>query len=77
MAFIAEGQMEVSFKIINSESSSPIEEAHIFVSNTSLGTISDSNGKATLNLPKGVNEDIVITHVNFNTKVFHLSLIHI
>jgi hypothetical protein len=61
------GQLGISGRIVDLESSKPLEKASVFINNTTIGTTSSSEGKFSLNnLPSGRYE-LVISMVGYET----------
>jgi hypothetical protein len=63
-------QIELSFTLIDQESGKPIIGAHLFINDASNGTISDEAGKCQLTVPYHETQDLIITHIAYETLVF-------
>ncbi|MGN6195617.1 MAG: carboxypeptidase-like regulatory domain-containing protein [Ginsengibacter sp.] len=53
--------------VVNADDNSPLASASIFINNTSVGTLSDANGKFTLNGITQTNFELVISYTGFST----------
>ena len=53
--------------VINAESKLPMQGASVFAENTTLGTVTDQDGKFVLALPNG-GYDLIVSYAGFNTK---------
>jgi len=53
--------------VINAESKLPMQGASVFAENTTLGTVTDQDGKFVLALPNG-GYDLIVSFAGFNTK---------
>lgn len=54
--------------IIDSTTNEVISDAFVFISNSSISTVSDDAGKFTIDRTALPNSDIVITHISYDTK---------
>jgi hypothetical protein len=54
-------------KVINAETKLPMQGASVFAENTTLGTVTDQDGKFMLALPNG-GYDLIVSYAGFNTK---------
>lgn len=54
-------------KVINAETKLPMQGASVFAENTTLGTVTDQDGKFVLALPNG-GYDLIVSYAGFNTK---------
>jgi hypothetical protein len=60
--------------VLNKNSNLPIEYAHISIKGTTIGTISNLEGKFALQVPiQHSNDTLLISHLNFRTQSFKLS----
>lgn len=67
-AFFINAQKSISGKIIESNSQIPIHEANISLSDTSIGTISNSEGDFVLYVPENFEKgELVISHLGYET----------
>jgi hypothetical protein len=70
----SKGQLTVSGSVIDKQSGRPLENASVFVNNTTVGTISSSQGKFTLyNLQPG-QYDLVVSMVGYETALQSLNV---
>jgi hypothetical protein len=53
--------------VINAETKLPMQGASVFAENTTLGTVTDQDGKFVLALPNG-GYDLIVSYAGFNTK---------
>ena len=70
---LAQSQIRLSGRIVNSRTAEPISGANIFINNTTIGTASDSTGFFTITgLP---NEPMiaVVSHVSFTNVVLKIN----
>lgn len=61
--------VNLNFTLTDKETMAPVSDAHIFISNASFGTTSEENGQVNLSIPKGLKEDLIISHLSYNTEV--------
>ena len=47
----------------------PISNAHVFLVNTTYGTTADELGQVRLNFPETMQEDLLITHISYDTRL--------
>ncbi len=57
--------VELQFHLIDGESKVPISDAHIFINDSSLGTISDINGYGELTVSGQETQELIITHLSY------------
>lgn len=55
--------------LYDQETQAPVSNAHLFLVNTTFGTISNIQGEAQLAIPNNIKEDILITHVAYETRL--------
>lgn len=60
---------KVQFRLMDEVTNSPIENVHVFFSNTTIGTISDVEGNVQLSIPPGLEEPLIISHIAYDSKV--------
>ena len=51
--------------ILDDSSNEPVEYVHVFISNTTYGTISDVDGRVILEIPDELKEDMIISHLSY------------
>lgn len=56
------------FTICDKESKAPIENVHVFIPGTTYGTTSDNNGVAKLDYVGISNEDLLFSHISYDSK---------
>lgn len=61
------GQLSISGRIVDFQSSKPLEKASVFVNNTTIGTTSSSEGKFSLNNVRSGQCDLVISMIGYET----------
>lgn len=62
-------QIELKNKIIDFQKDEPVESASIYISNTTIGTISNSDGNFVLQVPQEhVNDTLVISSIGYATE---------
>jgi hypothetical protein len=57
--------VELQFHLIDGESKVPISDAHIFINDSSQGTISDFNGYCELTVSGQETQELIITHISY------------
>jgi hypothetical protein len=60
LSFGAASQIEITNKILDFSMLAPIESASIYVKNTTIGTVSNSDGKFILQVPQEFAKDTLI-----------------
>jgi len=61
---------ELNLYLFDEETSQAIENAHSFLINTTFGDVSDKNGKINIRIPQDMSEELLISHVSYNHKIF-------
>ncbi|MEM8528752.1 MAG: DUF3179 domain-containing (seleno)protein [Bacteroidota bacterium] len=56
--------------LFDEAASQAIENAHVFLTNTTFGDVSDENGAIRMQIPSDMSEDLLISHVSYNLRVF-------
>jgi len=59
----------LQWQVFDQETQQPIPNAHLFLVNTTFGTVSNDRGIAKLTLPNTLLEDLLITHVAYETRL--------
>ncbi len=68
--FSGTAQTEVKNKIIDFTTLMPIESASIYVQNTTIGTVSNSDGKFVLQVPQEFTKDtLIISDIQYQNKI--------
>jgi hypothetical protein len=68
IGFIGNSQTEVKNKIIDFATLMPIESASIYVKNTTIGTVSNSDGKFALQVPiEFANDTLIISSIGYKS----------
>ena len=62
-------QVELQFHLIDGATEKSISDAHIFINNSSLGTTSDINGYFELKVSAQETQELIITHLLFETLI--------
>ncbi len=57
--------VQLQFHLIDQETEKPISDAHIFISDSSLGSTSDDNGYCELTVPAQETQILIITHLSY------------
>ncbi|MCA0132831.1 carboxypeptidase-like regulatory domain-containing protein [Winogradskyella alexanderae] len=66
--FVANAQIELKNKVVDFSTLLPLENASIYIKNTTIGTVSNSDGRFLLLVPEGFSQDtIVISSIGFKT----------
>ena len=74
---ISFGQQTLKGRIITSDTHQPVISANVFLSNTSVGTISDGNGVFSINrFPEG-RFDLIISFIGYETYITTLQSNHL
>ncbi len=63
------GQDDITFLVKDDATDQPIENAFLFIENTSIGTVTDQEGNAQLSLDGQESYTLVVTHILFKTFV--------
>ena len=66
-------QRTITGKVINVINGEPVAGSSVFISGTSVGTLSDQSGDFILNDVPGGRHDLVISSIGFETNVFSFS----
>jgi hypothetical protein len=72
MHVIGQNQFPASGKIIDSATGQPLAGASVFCQNTTLGTVSNSDGEFKLWLPAG-GYDLVISYTSYETRTLRIN----
>lgn len=68
MAFCSFSQVEIKGKIIDFSQQLPIENASVYIQNTTIGTISNADGRFSINVPnKNLNDTLVVSSIGFKS----------
>lgn len=62
-------EFDLEFILVDKSTKKPISDAHLFISNSSIGTTSDSQGNCKLHIPSSKNHSLVISHVSYETLI--------
>lgn len=61
-------QTELKNKVVDFSSLSPIESASVYIQNTAIGTVTNSDGKFALQVPSNhINDTLVVSSIGFKT----------
>lgn len=61
--------VETKLSVYDKNTKLPVDNAHVFFNNTSFGATSNSNGSLILSFPKGMIEDLIISHISYDSKI--------
>ncbi|MDF1696075.1 MAG: DUF3179 domain-containing (seleno)protein [Saprospiraceae bacterium] len=61
--------VQITCILADSESHLPIQDAHLFFNNSSFGNVSNQEGRISLEIPQGLREDVVISHISYDPKI--------
>lgn len=61
--------LQLQFQLIDEATQQPISDAHAFISDSSLGTTSDSDGYCELRVDQEETQVLIITHISYETLV--------
>ncbi len=64
-------QIELEFQLIDEETAKPISDAHVFISDASIGTTSDLQGFCRMSVPTQETQNLIISHISYETLVLH------
>lgn len=67
-SFVCQSQIILEFGIYDSDTKMAIADAHVFLANSTFGTISDANGQVNIRLPDQKATDLLITHLSYEVK---------
>lgn len=65
-------QQSISGKVLNEDDNSPIAGASVYFNNTSIGTLTNSNGS--FYLPDAVDGELIISSVGFERLIYNIRL---
>ncbi len=65
---------QVQFHIADKETRKVIPNAHVFLVNTTYGNITTPQGIINISIPEGVKEDLLITHIAYETTLLEHSV---
>ncbi|MEO5683380.1 MAG: carboxypeptidase-like regulatory domain-containing protein [Chitinophagaceae bacterium] len=74
-SLMSQQEFTASGKITDSVTSLPLAGASVFCQNTTLGTITNSEGAFSLNLPNG-GYDMIISYTGYETQVVRIGVSH-
>ncbi len=63
-------QNSISFLLLESETKSPVVNAHAFLASSTYGSITNSDGFCEITLPNDADGQLIITHINYETLIF-------
>jgi hypothetical protein len=66
LSFSAKSQKLMKGVVLDAEKNKPISNASVFLSTTSIGTITDEQGNFTLNIPNG-RYDLIVSSIGYET----------
>ena len=58
---------QLDLKLIDIYTHQPISDAHIFVGNTTIGSVTDQEGQTSIIIPIGITEDLIISQIRNGT----------
>ena len=61
--------LQLEFIVKDKNTLEPIENVHIFLANTTYGTVSDHEGRVSLSIPEELKEDMIISHLSYEVLV--------
>lgn len=68
VAFISFSQTEVKGKLIDADLEFPVENASVYIQNTTIGTVSNSDGRFALNVPnKHQRDTLIISSIGYKS----------
>lgn len=68
IVFTSFAQVEIKGKIIDFAQQLPIENASVYIQNTTIGTISNADGRFSINVPnKNFNDTLVVSSIGFKS----------
>lgn len=60
---------QLDLRLIDIYTHQPISDAHVFVGNTTIGSITDQAGQTSIIIPIGITEDLIISHLSYQTQL--------
>lgn len=73
LVFTGNAQRTIKGRVVNEATGAPIQGSSVFISNTSNGTITNSEGKFELNDVPAGKHDLVISCIGYETNVYSFS----
>ncbi|MBT8220120.1 MAG: DUF3179 domain-containing protein [Bacteroidia bacterium] len=61
--------IELQFQLLDEETANPISDAHVFISSSSIGTISDAQGKCAMTVAAQETQSLIISHISYESLV--------
>ncbi|MFK7932991.1 MAG: hypothetical protein AB8G22_05735, partial [Saprospiraceae bacterium] len=62
-------QQTLQFQLIDSETALPVADAHVFISDASIGAISDAQGRCEMQISPQETQELIITHVAYESLI--------
>lgn len=66
--FLFSQSIQLDFYVYNQENKQPIADVHVFIVNTTYGSISNAQGNIQLKIPQAITEDLLISHINYDVQ---------
>ncbi len=68
-------QVSLSLILLDANSHEPIEDAHLFVVNSTYGAYSDTKGQVSLSFPALVDYELLVTHIGYEPQYLESGMI--
>lgn len=75
-SLLCKGQTYLEFNIYDADTKVAISDVHVFLANSTIGTVSDQLGYVTISIPNGTNTDLMLTHLSYDAKSIGYSQIN-
>lgn len=64
-------QLELDFFLIDATTQEAISDAHLFISDASVGSVSDRSGRCQLSISSSETQVLIVTHVSYETQIIN------
>ena len=62
-------QFELKFLLVDESTESPISDAHVFISNSSIGSSSNAAGQCKITLSREEKHSLILSHVSYESLI--------
>ncbi len=76
MQLVYAQQIKLQFQLIDGTTKKPIPDANIFINNSRIGTASDINGYFEINVLPHITQELIITHLLYETLIINSERYH-
>lgn len=63
--------VKLQFRLIEKGTAAPIRDAHVFISDSSLGTVSDARGYCELNVSVQETQELIVSHLSYEPVILY------